>query len=142
MAEGAAQATKPAPGAAARAPAARQAPVQPVAARRTFAEPGRAAERSLRARSPRAMSQRAGRARTSGATPITVQRCGTHPCPPGGCAAPVASSLVREVLAAPGNDLDKPAQAMMEARLGHDFRILHVSSRRLNGGRRYRAAQP
>jgi Domain of unknown function (DUF4157)/Bacterial SH3 domain len=60
MAEGAAQATKPVPGAAGRAPAARQATAHAMVARRMFSEPGLAAERSAGARSVRAMSRSAG----------------------------------------------------------------------------------
>jgi outer membrane protein OmpA-like peptidoglycan-associated protein len=55
MAEGAAHAAKPVPGAVVRAPAARQAPAQAMGARRVFSEPGQAAERSAGACSPRAM---------------------------------------------------------------------------------------
>jgi hypothetical protein len=113
MAEGAGQATKPVPGVAARAPAARQ--VHAEAARRTFSRPGTGPERSAGARSPRA----------------------------GGSGA---ASVVRNVLAAPGSALDKPARAMMEARFGHDFGAvrIHTGSRaddsaRAVGARAYTA---
>ena len=117
MAEGAAQATKPVPGVAARAPAACQAE----AARQVVSEPGAAAERSAGACSPRAAIPGAGRVPV-----ITVQRYVAHPIPAGARAAPRASSLVREVLAASGSDLDKPVQALMEDRFGHDFGAVRI----------------
>lgn len=176
MAEGIAQATKPVPGIAGRPQAARQAPGYAGVARRTFSEPGMAAERMAGARSPRSMIPSAGRvpvheprslqrvsvraiggSAAPGAASVTVQRCGGHPCPSGGCDVPVlqelrsshdahdlktvenpaavrggtASSLVREVLASPGSGLDKPTQALMEARFGHDFGAvrIHTGSR-------------
>ena len=59
MVEGAAQATKPVPGAAVRAPAARRAAGEARVSRSMFSEPGEAAERRAGARSPRAMTRAA-----------------------------------------------------------------------------------
>jgi outer membrane protein OmpA-like peptidoglycan-associated protein len=105
MAEGAAQATKPVPGAAGRAPAARQALVHAPGSRRMFSEPGQAAERSTGARSARAMTRGAGPAR-SGLVPPTVS----------------------EALAAPGQPLTQAIRAEMEYRFGHHFGDVRVHS--------------
>ena len=96
----------------------------------------------------------AGGSGTPSAVSITVQRCGGHPCPAEGCDVPplqklrssgeahnfqtvensptdegaIASSLVKEALASPGSGLDKPTQALMEARFGHDFGAVRIHS--------------
>jgi len=96
----------------------------------------------------------AGRSGTPSAASLTVQRCGGHPCPAEGCDVPplqklwssreahnlqavesspaeagaIASSLVKEALASPGSGLDKPTQALMEARFGHDFGAVRIHS--------------
>jgi hypothetical protein len=148
-------------------------PPAPAAAvtRHALAEPGQAAERSAGARSPRAtirgasqvrgrgplstqavLARAAGGPSAPGAGPVTIQRCGGHPCPPEGCDLPVlqelrasqdahspqaaessaatgggrAPSLVREALATPGSGLDKSTRAFMEARFGHGFGTVRV----------------
>jgi hypothetical protein len=68
-----------------------------------------------------------------------VQRCGGHPCPPGGCrhgdgrlaraggrGPAVAPPAVHQVLREPGRPLDRVVRAEMEARLGHDFAAVRV----------------
>ena len=105
MAEGAVQATKPVPGAAVRAPAARQAPARAAVARRVFSEPGEAAERRPGARSPRAIIRNASTA-------------GPEVSPP----------AVSEALASPGQALSQAMRAEMEYRFDHHFGDVRVHS--------------
>ena len=116
MAEGAASATKAAPGAGRRAAAIRQAPAPGAIPRRMLSQPGEAAERHAQARAARALrdaapadsrSPRQVRCLPSGASPVTT-------LPPG--APPAIAAQARH-----GRPLPHASAADFGARLGADL---------------------
>lgn len=71
----------------------------------------------------------------------TIQRCGGHACPPGGCEeshaqrsatstgpapSPSPSALVDTAVRGPSRGLDPPTRAFMESHLGHDFSAVRI----------------
>jgi hypothetical protein len=142
MVEGTTQATKPAPGVDVRGSAARQVPAPGAVPRRVVSRPGQAAERSAQARAARARSG-ASRAPSRSPRQQLLQRCGSHPCPAGGCHASAEhadqevlpkesgtatrlESYVGSLGSGRGQPLAPTVRAQLEPRFGRDFSAVRV----------------
>ncbi len=126
MAEGGAQATRPVPGGAGRAPAARSASPRPAVPRRMFSRPGEAAERSAGTRSERSAGTRSVRGQN-----------GVFPAPsrsprqreymlPAITAQGAAPPIVHDVIDSPGTPLDRQTRDFFESRFDRDLSGVRV----------------